>query len=195
LAYSVVLVDEIEKVHPDVFNVLLQILDDGRLTDGQGRTVDFRNTVLIMTSNLGGQLIQGRSFDEVREAVMAVLRDQFRPEFLNRVDDIIVFKSLTQEQLGAIVDIQLARLRKRLEDRKISLTVTDAARKLLIERGWHPVYGARPLKRAIQRLVQDPLAMLLLEGTFTDGEAVEVDIKGDQLTFAKTKSRAAAPVA
>ncbi len=196
--YSVVLFDEIEKAHPDVFNVLLQILDDGRLTDGQGRTVDFRNTVLIMTSNLGGQLIQdmsGRSFDEVREAVMAVLRDQFRPEFLNRVDDIIVFKSLTQEQLGAIVDIQLARLRKRLEDRKISLTVTDAARKLLIERGWDPVYGARPLKRAIQRLVQDPLAMLLLEGTFTDGDAVEVDIKGDQLTFAKTKSRAAAPVA
>jgi len=193
--YSVVLFDEIEKAHPDVFNVLLQILDDGRLTDGQGRTVDFRNTVLIMTSNLGGQLIQGRSFDEVREAVMAVLRDQFRPEFLNRVDDIIVFKSLTQEQLGAIVDIQLARLRKRLEDRKISLTVTDAARKLLIERGWDPVYGARPLKRAIQRLVQDPLAMLLLEGTFTDGDAVEVDIKGDQLTFVKTKSRAAAPVA
>ena len=193
--YSVVLFDEIEKAHPDVFNVLLQILDDGRLTDGQGRTVDFRNTVLIMTSNLGGQLIQGRSFDEVREAVMAVLRDQFRPEFLNRVDDIIVFKSLTQEQLGAIVDIQLARLRKRLEDRKISLTVTDAARKLLIERGWDPVYGARPLKRAIQRLVQDPLAMLLMEGTFTDGDAVEVDIKGDQLTFAKTKSRAAAPVA
>jgi len=196
--YSVVLFDEIEKAHPDIFNVLLQILDDGRLTDGQGRTVDFRNTVLIMTSNLGGQLIQdmsGRSFDEVREAVMAVLRDQFRPEFLNRVDDIIVFKSLTQEQLGAIVDIQLARLRKRLEDRKISLTVTDAARKLLIERGWDPVYGARPLKRAIQRLVQDPLAMLLMEGTFTDGDAVEVDIKGDQLTFAKTKSRAAAPVA
>ena len=193
--YSVVQFDESEKALPDVFNVLLQILDDGRLTDGQGRTVDFRNTVLIMTSNLGGQLIQGRSFDEVREAVMAVLRDQFRPEFLNRVDDIIVFKSLTQEQLGAIVDIQLARLRKRLEDRKISLTVTDAARKLLIERGWDPVYGARPLKRAIQRLVQDPLAMLLLEGTFTDGDAVEVDIKGDQLTFAKTKSRAAAPVA
>jgi len=196
--YSVVLFDEIEKAHPDVFNVLLQILDDGRLTDGQGRTVDFRNTVLIMTSNLGGQLIQdmsSRSFDEVREAVMAVLRDHFRPEFLNRVDDIIVFKSLTQEQLGAIVDIQLARLRKRLVDRKLTLTVTDAARKLLIERGWDPVYGARPLKRAIQRLVQDPLAMLLLEGTFTDGDAVEVDAKGDQLTFAKAKLRATAPVA
>ncbi len=192
------LFDEIEKAHPDVFNVLLQILDDGRLTDGQGRTVDFRNTVLIMTSNLGGQLIQdmsSRSFDEVREAVMAVLRDHFRPEFLNRVDDIIVFKSLTQEQLGAIVDIQLARLRKRLVDRKLTLTVTDAARKLLIERGWDPVYGARPLKRAIQRLVQDPLAMLLLEGTFTDGDAVEVDAKGDQLTFAKAKLRATAPVA
>jgi len=139
--------------------------------------------------------MSSRSFDEVREAVMAVLRDHFRPEFLNRVDDIIVFKSLTQEQLGAIVDIQLARLRKRLVDRKLTLTVTDAARKLLIERGWDPVYGARPLKRAIQRLVQDPLAMLLLEGTFTDGDAVEVDAKGDQLTFAKAKLRATAPVA
>src|SRR5205823_3347052 len=165
--YSVVLFDEIEKAHSDVFNVLLQILDDGRLTDGQGRTVDFRNTVLIMTSNLGGQLIQdmsNRPFDEVSEAVLAVLRDHFRPEFLNRVDEIIVFKSLTQEQLGAIVDIQLARLQKRLDERKIGLVVTPAARKVLIERGWDPVYGARPLKRAIQRMVQDPLAMLLLSG-------------------------------
>src|SRR5213592_4115267 len=140
--YAVVLFDEVEKAHPDVFNVLLQILDDGRLTDGQGRTVDFRNTVLIMTSNLGGQLIQdmsGRSFDEIHDAVLAVLRDHFRPEFLNRVDEIIVFKSLTQEQLGAIVDIQLTRLQKRLDERKITLVVTDAARKLLIERGWDPV--------------------------------------------------------
>jgi len=196
--YSVVLFDEIEKAHPDVFNVLLQILDDGRLTDGQGRTVDFRNTVLIMTSNLGGQLIQemtSRPFDEVREAVLGVLRNHFRPEFLNRVDDVIVFKALTQEQLGAIVDIQLARLQKRLEERKITLAITDAARGLLIERGWDPVYGARPLKRAIQRQVQDPLAMLLLEGTFSDGDTVEVDVKGDALTFAKAKARAATPVA
>ena len=192
--YSVVLFDEIEKAHPDVFNVLLQILDDGRLTDGQGRTVDFRNTVLIMTSNLGGQLIQelaNRPFEEVRDAVLAVLRDHFRPEFLNRVDDVIVFKSLTQDQLGSIVDIQLARLRKRLDERKIRLMVTDQAKKLLIDAGWDPVYGARPLKRAIQRMVQDPLAMHLLEGKFSDGDAVEVDTKDGHLIFARTK----APVA
>jgi ATP-dependent Clp protease ATP-binding subunit ClpB len=196
--YSVVLFDEIEKAHPDVFNVLLQILDDGRLTDGQGRTVDFRNTVLIMTSNLGGQLIQemkDRPFDEVRDSVVAVLRDHFRPEFLNRVDEIIVFKPLTQEQLQAIVDIQLARVEKRLEERKISLRVTDAARKLLVERGWDPVYGARPLKRAIQRLVQDPLAMMLLSGKFGEGETVEVDAQQGELVFAKAKSRAAETVA
>ncbi|HEV2476008.1 MAG TPA: ATP-dependent chaperone ClpB [Candidatus Dormibacteraeota bacterium] len=196
--YSVVLFDEIEKAHPDVFNVLLQILDDGRLTDGQGRTVDFRNTVLIMTSNLGGQLIQemsDRRFDEVRDAVLAVLRDHFRPEFLNRVDEIIVFKALTQEQLGAIVDIQLARLRKRLDERKIELVVTDAAKKVLIEHGWDPVYGARPLKRAIQRMVQDPLAMSILEGRFGDGDAIEVDAKDGQLVFRKAKARAAASVA
>ena len=196
--YSVVLFDEIEKAHPDVFNVLLQILDDGRLTDGQGRTVDFRNSVLIMTSNLGGQLIQemaGRPFDEVRDAVLAVLRDHFRPEFLNRVDDIIVFKALTQEQLGAIVDIQLARLRKRLDERKIALTVTDAAKRILIEQGWDPVYGARPLKRAIQRMVQDPLAMSILEGKFGDGDLIEVDAKDSRLVFRKAKAPATASVA
>ncbi len=196
--YSVVLFDEIEKAHPDVFNVLLQILDDGRLTDGQGRTVDFRNTVLIMTSNLGGQLIQemsNRPFEDVKEAVTAVLRDQFRPEFLNRIDEIIVFKPLTQEQLGAIVDIQLRRLQKRLDERKITLVVTDAARKLLIERGWDPVYGARPLKRAIQRLLQDPLAMLLLSGKFSDGDTVEVDARAGELSFEKAKTRAAQPIA
>jgi ATP-dependent Clp protease ATP-binding subunit ClpB len=151
-----------------------------------------------MTSNLGGQLIQemaNRPFEDVREAVMAVLRDHFRPEFLNRVDEIIVFRSLTQEQLGAIVDIQLARLRKRLEERKISLVVTDDAKGLLIAHGWDPVYGARPLKRAIQRMVQDPLAMALLEGKFGDGDAVEVDAKDGQLTFARAKARAAEPVA
>jgi len=196
--YSVVLFDEIEKAHPDVFNVLLQILDDGRLTDGQGRTVDFRNAVLIMTSNLGGQLIQemaNRPFDEVREAVMGVLRDHFRPEFLNRVDDIIVFKPLTQDQLGAIVDIQLARLQKRLDERKIILVLTEPARRLLIERGWDPVYGARPLKRTIQRLVQDPLAMQLLEGQFSDGDVIDVDARGGELVFAKARARAGASVA
>ncbi len=188
--YSVVLFDEIEKAHPDVFNILLQILDDGRLTDGQGRTVDFRNTVIIMTSNLGSQIIQemaGRPFEEVRESVLAVLRDHFRPEFLNRVDEVIVFRPLTQEQLGAIVDIQLKRLEKRLADRHIQLVVTDAGRKLLAQRGWDPVYGARPLKRTIQRVVQDPLAMMLLEGKFSDGDTVEVDVRNGELTFNKAK--------
>jgi len=193
--YSVVLFDEIEKAHPDVFNILLQILDDGRLTDGQGRTVDFRNTVIIMTSNLGSQIIQemaGRPFEDVREAVMAVLRDHFRPEFLNRVDEVIVFKPLTQDQLAAIVAIQLRRLEKRLAERYLQLVVTDAARQLLAQRGWDPVYGARPLKRTIQRLVQDPLAMMLLEGKFSDGDAVEVDVQKGELTF--NKARVAAKV-
>ena len=194
--YSVVLFDEIEKAHPDVFNILLQILDDGRLTDGQGRTVDFRNTVIIMTSNLGSQIIQemaGRPFEEVRESVLAVLRDHFRPEFLNRVDEVIVFRPLTQEQLGAIVDIQLKRLEKRLADRHIQLVVTDAGRKLLAQRGWDPVYGARPLKRTIQRVVQDPLAMMLLEGKFSDGDTVEVDVRNGELTF--NKAEVATPAA
>jgi ATP-dependent Clp protease ATP-binding subunit ClpB len=188
--FSVVLFDEIEKAHPDVFNVLLQLLDDGRLTDGQGRTVDFRNTVLIMTSNLGGQMIQdmaGRSFEESREAVLAVLRDHFRPEFLNRIDEVIVFRPLTEDQLTKIVDIQLKRLESRLVDRRVSLVVTDAARKLLAKRGWDPVYGARPLKRTIQRLLQDPLAMQLLEGKFAEGDNVEVGVKDGELTFSKTK--------
>jgi len=188
--YSVVLFDEIEKAHPDVFNILLQILDDGRLTDGQGRTVDFRNTVIIMTSNLGSQIIQemaGQQFEEVREAVMDVLRDHFRPEFLNRVDEVIVFRPLTQDQLAAIVEIQLRRLEKRLAERHIQLVVTDAARLLLAQRGWDPVYGARPLKRAIQRLVQDPLAMMLLEGKFADGDAVEVGVRNGELMFNKAK--------
>jgi ATP-dependent Clp protease ATP-binding subunit ClpB len=193
--YSVVLFDEIEKAHPDVFNVLLQILDDGRLTDGQGRTIDFRNTVLIMTSNLGGPLIQemaGQDFERVRNAVIAVLQEHFRPEFLNRIDEVIVFKALTQEQLTAIVDIQLKRLENRLADRRVHLVVTDAARKLLAQRGWDPVYGARPLKRAIQRLVQDPLAMMLLEGKFGEGDTITVDAKGEDITFARSAAAAAA---
>jgi ATP-dependent Clp protease ATP-binding subunit ClpB len=196
--YSVVLFDEIEKAHPDVFNVFLQILDDGRLTDGQGRTVDFRNTVLIMTSNLGSYVIQemaGQDFDVVRDAVIAVLREHFRPEFLNRIDEVIVFKSLTQDQLTAIVDIQLRRLERRLAERRVTLVVTDAARKLLAQRGWDPVYGARPLKRAIQRLVQDPLAMMLLEGKFAEGDTITADAKGGELTFNKSTSAAAAAAA
>jgi ATP-dependent Clp protease ATP-binding subunit ClpB len=188
--YSVVLFDEIEKAHPDVFNVLLQLLDDGRLTDGQGRTVDFRNTVLIMTSNLGGQMIQdmaGRSFEESREAVLAVLHDHFRPEFLNRIDEVIVFRALTEDQLTKIVDIQLKRLESRLVDRRVTLVVTDAARKLLAKRGWDPVYGARPLKRTIQWLLQDPLAMQLLEGKFAEGDTIEADAKDGELTLSKAK--------
>jgi ATP-dependent Clp protease ATP-binding subunit ClpB len=194
--YSVVLFDEIEKAHPDVFNVLLQILDDGRLTDGQGRTIDFRNTVLIMTSNLGSDAIQemsGQDFEKVRNAVMAVLRDHFRPEFLNRIDEVIVFRPLTEEQLIAIVDIQLERLKRRLRDRRVDLVVTDGARKLLAQRGWDPVYGARPLKRSIQRMVQDPLAMMLLEGKFGEGDTITVDVKGGDLFF--DKAAAPAPAA
>jgi len=187
--YAVVLFDEIEKAHPDVFNVLLQLLDDGRLTDGQGRTVDFRNTVLIMTSNLGSQMIQElserKAWSDVREAAMGVLREHFRPEFLNRVDEVIIFRPLTREQLAAIVDIQVDRVRKRLAERKISLVLTDAARALLVERGWDPVYGARPLKRTIQRLVQDQLAMRLLQGEFGEGDTVEVDAEDGELTFAR----------
>jgi ATP-dependent Clp protease ATP-binding subunit ClpB len=185
--YTVVLFDEIEKANPDVFNVLLQILDDGRLTDGQGRTVDFRNAVLIMTSNLGSQLIQELSerkpWTDIRDEVLGALRNHFRPEFLNRVDEIIVFRPLTHEQLAAIVGIQLERLQKRLAERKIGLVLTDAARRLLAERGWDPVYGARPLKRTIQKLVQDELARRLLEGEFAEGDNVEVDAADGELTF------------
>jgi len=189
--YAVVLFDEIEKAHPDVFNVLLQLLDDGRLTDGQGRTVDFRNTVLIMTSNLGSQLIQELSerkpWSDVRDAAMGVLRDHFRPEFLNRVDEVIIFRPLTREQLAGIVDLQVEHLRRRLAERKIGLVLTDAARALLAERGWDPVYGARPLKRTIQKLVQDQLAMRLLQGEFAEGDTVEVDAVDGELTFARKK--------
>ncbi len=196
--YSVVLFDEIEKAHPDVFNVLLQILDDGRLTDGQGRTIDFRNTVLIMTSNLGGQVIQemaGQDFDRVRTAVMSVLRDHFRPEFLNRVDEVIVFRALTEEQITAIVNIQLKRLEHRLRGRRLELVVTEAARKLLAQRGWDPVYGARPLKRAIQRMVQDPLAMMLLEGKFAEGDRIVADAGHGELEFSRSDVPAPAAAA
>jgi ATP-dependent Clp protease ATP-binding subunit ClpB len=170
--YAVLLLDEIEKAHPEVFNVLLQLLDDGRLTDGQGRTVDFRNTVVIMTSNI-------RSPE--------ALRDQFRPEFLNRIDEIVVFEPLTREQLTEIVDLQLARLRERLAERRIELEVTDAAKELLAEEGWDPAYGARPLKRAIQRLLENPLALELLEGRFTEGDIVRVDVHDGALAFERAE--------
>jgi ATP-dependent Clp protease ATP-binding subunit ClpB len=178
--YQVILFDEIEKAHPDVFNVLLQVLDDGRLTDGQGHTIDFRNTLIVMTSNLGADFLvnqpEGQDTDAVREQVMAVVRSAFRPEFLNRVDEIILFHRLKRDQMSRIVDIQLRRLAKLLEDRKITITLDPAAREWLADKGYDPAYGARPLKRAIQKAVQDPLAELILSGKVKDGEAVTVSV-------------------
>ncbi|MGD9839971.1 MAG: ATP-dependent chaperone ClpB [Afipia sp.] len=185
--YQVVLFDEIEKAHPDVFNVLLQVLDDGRLTDGQGRTVDFRNTLIIMTSNLGSEFLvsqaEGEDTSAVREQVMAVVRASFRPEFLNRVDEIILFHRLQRTEMGRIVDIQMRRLLKLLADRKITLTLDEKAREWLAAKGWDPAYGARPLKRAIQRAVQDPLAEMILSGRIHDGENVAVSAQDNGLTF------------
>jgi ATP-dependent Clp protease ATP-binding subunit ClpB len=178
--YCVILLDEIEKAHAEVFDVLLQVLDDGRLTDGQGRTVDFRNTVLIMTSNV-------RTAD--------ALRDVFRPEFLNRIDEVIEFQPLTREQIGEIVELQLVRLRDRLAERRIELELTDAAKEALAEAGWDPAYGARPLKRAIQRLVENPLALQLLEGDFSDGDTIRVDAEDGEIRFEKVADRAAAAAA
>jgi ATP-dependent Clp protease ATP-binding subunit ClpB len=183
--YSVVLFDEIEKAHSDVFNVLLQILDDGRLTDSKGRVVDFKNTVLIMTSNLGSREIISVGDDEkqVREAVLQVLRDYFKPEFLNRIDDIVVFKQLGREQIARIIDIQLERLRSMLQERGITLELDDSARALLIQEGYDPVYGARPLKRAIQTLIQNPLAVRLLSGEFVAGQTVRVSAEDGEMKF------------
>ena len=185
--YSVILLDEIEKAHPDVFNVLLQMLDEGRLTDGRGRTVDFRNTVVIMTSNLGSEIIMDPTLSQtqIRERVQSNLRGSFRPEFLNRVDDILIFHRLEHDHLRRIVDIQLAQLERRLADRAISLTLTDKAREYLVERGFDPVYGARPLKRLIQREIQDSLAMRLLTGEIRDGDRIEVDLSQGALTFGR----------
>ena len=196
--YSVVLFDEIEKAHPDVFNMLLQILDDGRLTDGQGRTVSFKNTVIVMTSNVGTGMVEKNTIgfsvhardkrgDEIRKRLMDALRSAFRPEFLNRVDDIIVFNALTREHLSQIVDIQLNNVRKLLKDRKIRLEVTPAAKDLIISEGYEPQYGARPMKRAIQRLVQDPLALKLINGDFAEGDIVMADAAtgAGELEFSK----------
>ena len=185
--YSVVLFDEIEKAHGDVFNVLLQLLDDGRLTDGQGRTVDFRNTVVIMTSNLGSHLFREYEKPEkVRPLVMQELRNTLRPEFLNRIDDVVIFTPLDRAQLNRIVEIQLGHLRRRLAERRIDLEVTEGAKSLLAREGYDPTFGARPLKRTIQRLVQDPLALRILEGEFKDGDVITVDAKGDGLTFQRS---------
>ncbi len=187
--YSVILMDEVEKAHPDVFNVLLQVLDDGRLTDGQGRTVDFRNTVIVMTSNLGSHLIQEMAhtgdYEAMKTAVMEVVGQHFRPEFINRVDETVVFHPLGREQIRKIANIQIEHLRKRLEERDLQLDISDAALDLLGEAGFDPVYGARPLKRAIQHQLENPLAQKILAGEFSPGDTIKVDVSGDELTFSR----------
>jgi ATP-dependent Clp protease ATP-binding subunit ClpB len=196
--YAVVLLDELEKAHPDVFNILLQVLEDGRLTDGQGRTVDFRNTILILTSNLGSQFIADPSLDEraKQDGVMGVVRTTFKPEFLNRLDDVIIFDALTTEELTEIVDLQVARLAQRLGDRRLTLTVTPAAREWLAVTGFDPVYGARPLRRLIQSAIGDQLARALLSGEITDGDQVIVDLDeaSDSLTVRPDRTPATARV-
>ncbi|HET8883521.1 MAG TPA: AAA family ATPase, partial [Solimonas sp.] len=192
--YSVILLDEVEKAHPEVFNILLQVLDDGRLTDGQGRTVDFRNTVVVMTSNLGSSLIQEMmskdaatrgDYGAIKEAVMAVVGQHFRPEFINRIDEAVVFHPLGSAQIRSIARIQMQSVVKRLSERGIALEVSDAALDKLAETGFDPVYGARPLKRAIQALVENPLARLILDGQFGSGDRVLVELKDGELRFVR----------
>jgi ATP-dependent Clp protease ATP-binding subunit ClpB len=194
--YSVILFDEVEKAHPEVLNVLLQLLDDGRLTDAQGRTVDFRNTIVIMTSNLGSQWIteRGLTWEQIRERVMEAVRAHFRPEILNRIDEVVIFHPLGLEQITAIVEIQLVGLRARLAERKMDLELTDAAKELLGREGFDPIYGARPLKRAIQKELIQPLAMSLLRGEFDDGDTVLVDAAEGKLTFTRREASVAAQV-
>ncbi len=190
--YSIVLFDEIEKAHPDVFNILLQLLDDGRLTDGQGRTVDFKNTVVIMTSNIGSQQIQelgARDEEEMRKSVLAALRAQFRPEFLNRIDDIVIFHPLGLPELISIIEIQMKNLKARLAEKKLSLVLTDPAKKYLAQEGYDPIYGARPLKRIIQRDILNPLALRLLQGDFKEGDTIEADLSPDRnLTLSRARA-------
>jgi ATP-dependent Clp protease ATP-binding subunit ClpB len=182
--YSVILFEEIEKAHQDVFNVLLQVLDDGRITDGQGRTVDFKNTVIIMTSNIGSQFITEEESREARSRlVMDALGAHFRPEFLNRVDEIIIFDRLSEEDLKKIVEIQLSHLTKRLEQQKITLDLSDSAKALLAREGYDPVYGARPLRRVIQKEILDPLSIDILEGKVREGQTVHIDAKNGALDF------------
>jgi ATP-dependent Clp protease ATP-binding subunit ClpB len=191
--YSVVLLDEIEKAHPDVFNVLLQVMDDGRLTDGQGRTVDFKNTVLIMTSNVGSQFIAAEQDEErIREQVEAALVAQFKPEFLNRIDDVVIFHRLTKEELKEIVEHQAQALIARVRERGIDVRLTDDAIELLANLGFDPTYGARPLKRVIQKRLVDKLALAVLEGTFTEGDSIEVDVADGDLAFRKVETPIAA---
>jgi len=179
--YSVVLLDEVEKAHPEVFDVLLQVLDDGRLTDGQGRVVDFKNVILILTSNLGSQFLIDPELNEAQksEGVMAMVRGHFKPEFLNRLDDIVIFSALDRSELGQIVELNIDRLSKRLEQRRLQLAVTPAARQWLADKGYDPIYGARPLRRLMQQQIDDKLANLLLAGTIHDGSLVRVDVAED----------------
>jgi ATP-dependent Clp protease ATP-binding subunit ClpB len=184
--YTVILLDEIEKAHEDVFNILLQIMDDGRLTDGHGRTVDFKNSVVIMTSNIGSQsldTVDAREREQVEKRITEALRQRFRPEFLNRVDEILIFNALSREDIRAIVDIQVGLLKKRLTDRKISVDLTDAAKELLAEKGFDPLYGARPLKRVIQRDIQDALALKILNGEIVEGDSIEVGAGEGEIVF------------
>jgi ATP-dependent Clp protease ATP-binding subunit ClpB len=186
--YAVILLDEIEKAHADVFNVLLQVLDDGRMTDGKGRTVDFKNTILIMTSNLGSDLIfkmteDKESHESISHQVAEILRMKFKPEFLNRIDDTIIFGSLTKEHMLGIVDIQLQRVLTRIAERKIKLNISTETKQFLVDSGYNPQFGARPLKRAIQRYLENPLAIELLEGHFAEGDTIAVNVKDGQLTF------------
>jgi ATP-dependent Clp protease ATP-binding subunit ClpB len=194
--YSVVLLDEIEKAHPDVFNVLLQVLDDGRLTDGHGRTVDFRNTVIIMTSNLGSQRIQELAGEEnyasMKAELMEIVAQQFRPEFVNRIDDVVVFHPLAPEHLSLIVDIQLRYLHERLAERDMVLRLDEAAGERLAQAGYDPVYGARPLKRAIQQQLENPLAQQILNGSFGPGDTISVSVGAEGLEFVKGDAAAAA---
>ena len=190
--YSVVLFDEIEKAHPEVFNVLLQVLDDGRLTDGQGRTVDFHNTILIMTSNIAGDIIRDSAeadLSDVRGRVMEELRRSFRPEFLNRLDEVVLFRRLSRSDLRRIVDLRIDELRRLLVERRMELRLTEAAREALVEEGYDPQYGARPLKRVIQRRIQNPLALEILDGRLTSGDVIEVDFKDDSFVLRKARDR------
>jgi ATP-dependent Clp protease ATP-binding subunit ClpB len=203
--YSVVLFDEIEKAHPDVFNILLQILDDGRLTDSKGRVVDFKNTVLIMTSNLGSREIQSAmnvnplvDRDEtttrksIRDSVLGVLKDHFKPEFLNRIDDIVIFEQLDKAEIARIIDVQLEKLRKNLAERGIAILLDDSAKELLVTEGYDPVYGARPLKRAIQTQIQNPLAIKILNGDILSGQTIHVSAENGALKFTPETSTASA---
>jgi ATP-dependent Clp protease ATP-binding subunit ClpB len=187
--YSVVLFDEIEKAHPDVFNVLLQLLDEGRLTDSQGRIVDFKNSIVIMTSNLGSELIQNaKKVEDVKLAIDTLLKATFKPEFLNRIDEIITFNRLSQEDIGKIVHIQLSELSRRLSEKKLTIKFTKAALESLAEIGFDPLYGARPLKRTIQSLVQNPIAKMVLNGDYQEGDVILVDKGKDGLAFKKGKA-------